>query len=123
MLINGNIHIIASFLLFYTSTGFILPKLRKIIMDDLNTNAIPSQKSKLKLSVFTHSDRPSKANINSLGIPGAVWSIDPSISAKMINDTFHFGVSSLVIFAHFLFWCHPIFPDFPAVPSVLFSHR
>ncbi len=87
MLINGNIQIIASFLLFYVSTGFILPKLGKIILADLSfrphgQNIPNSQKNRLHL-VFTSSDhKPNKNNINSLPIPGLQWNTDPSVSAE-----------------------------------------
>eukprot|EP01084_Bolivina_argentea_P041722 77002_1 len=87
MLINGNIQIIASFLLFYVSTGFILPKLGKIILADLSfrphgQNIPNSRKNRLHL-VFTSSDhKPNKNNINSLPIPGLQWNTDPSVSAE-----------------------------------------
>ncbi len=83
MLINGYVQIIATLLLFYTSTRFILLKLKNIVMGDRlwipPNKAVENRKIHL---VFTSCDhKPNQNNTKSLAMPGQ-WTTDPIVSTE-----------------------------------------
>eukprot|EP01083_Nonionella_stella_P174162 602973_1 len=90
MMINGSIHIVSAFLLFYTSTGLILPRLRKIITANISENEAHAHTKrrpfglshKLQFLVLSWSShKTNKPNLSSLSIPPFIGN-DPAISAE-----------------------------------------